>query len=197
MFRVAFDEDGVNRLRNAIDGIVAKYGKPAVIFIDTVARSMPSGADENSNKDMQEFIDRVDDLGKHYRASVCFVLHTGHSSDSQKRARGASAFRASLDFEFSVDKKGNFTCTKMKEAEEPPAKSFTVASYEESAVVKYDQAPLVQQKIKLSKGDEQVLTVLTKLACAADDGVVYRDKLKEAYGEGAKRLQRGYKSKGS
>lgn len=74
---------------------------PALIVLDTVARAM-SGGDENSAKDMGQFVQSMDWLRERWGACVLSVHHTGHGTEAQDRARGSSAYRAALDSEFVV-----------------------------------------------------------------------------------------------
>lgn len=106
----------------AIDQITRGVGNPAMILIDTLARNFGSG-DENSNSDMGAFISNVDNhLRERYTATVMIVHHSGHGNKS--RARGATALRAGVDFEYCLTKeKGGLSaklvCSKMKDAIEP------------------------------------------------------------------------------
>ena len=88
-----------------------------LVVIDTLARHMTG--EENSNRDMSTFIALVDTIRLKHGCAVLIIHHTGHGTDTSNRARGASAFYASLDFEFLLngDKKGTGTIegTKNKE----------------------------------------------------------------------------------
>jgi hypothetical protein len=55
-------------------------------------------------------------------AGVCLNHHVGVSAEAKTRARGSSAWRASLDAQVLITKKDGLmeiTCTKMKDTEEP------------------------------------------------------------------------------
>lgn len=102
------------------------------IVIDTLARCF-GGNDENDARDMGAFIEGCDILRRETGATLLVVHHSG--KDDSKGARGSSAFRASLDAEFSINREGQggaiiLTCTKMKDAEEPPATAFDLHSVE-------------------------------------------------------------------
>lgn len=73
---------------------------PKLIVIDTLHCFMEG--DENSSQDAGIFIDACASLREEFNCSVLLVHHTGNSEDAQKRARGSSAWRASLDIEISV-----------------------------------------------------------------------------------------------
>ena len=86
----------------------------SLIIIDTLASTF-GGYDENKTADMNTFISNcalLRDLGP----AVIIVHHTGHNKE---RARGNSAFYASLDTEMQVKKIKRdieLSCTKMKDA---------------------------------------------------------------------------------
>lgn len=66
--------------------------KPAMIVIDTVARCM-AGGDENSTKDMTQFVDQVERARRMMSAGVLLVHHTGKDG----KMRGNSALYAACD----------------------------------------------------------------------------------------------------
>lgn len=120
------NKESAQEVAREIQRIVEAAGKqPSFIVVDTLARNM--GADENSTKDMNDFIDHLDAYLKvPYKACVMIVHHTGHADKS--RARGAMSLKGALDAEYRVvqgnDKKVSVECTKMKEFEEAPMKTF-------------------------------------------------------------------------
>lgn len=63
------------------------------------------------------------------RATVLIIHHSG--KDEDKGTRGSSAFRAALDAEFNVRREESgpglvLSCTKMKDAEEPPRQAYAL-----------------------------------------------------------------------
>nr|WP_247712306.1 AAA family ATPase [Morganella morganii] len=96
----------------------------------TLARCF-GGSDENAAKDMGAFIQGCDFIKAATQATVLVIHHSG--KDQDKGARGSSAFRAALDVEFHVRREGEdpaiiLSCTKMKDAEEPPRKAYDLHS---------------------------------------------------------------------
>lgn len=122
-----YDEESAEVVTNAIDGIVEELEEtPVMIVIDTLARNFGPG-DENSTADMNVFVDNVDKmLRAKYGCTVLIVHHTGHAN--KERARGAMALKGALDYEYRLEKqfdnKVRLTCTKMKDAVEPPETWF-------------------------------------------------------------------------
>jgi hypothetical protein len=116
-----YDEESALQVVEAVGEIASRTDRPAVVIIDTLARNF-GGGDENSNTDMGVFLDHVDRLIRHaYSATVIVVHHTGQAA--KDRARGASALRAGVDFEYRTELTGplkvKVICTKMKDAEPP------------------------------------------------------------------------------
>lgn len=120
------DKHITSELVRAADELAEAHGKPALIIIDTLNRNFGPG-DENSTADMTLFISIVDEaLRNRYRCTVLTVHHSGLTATD--RARGASAFRAALDWEYRLSKNQDGTrtldCTKAKDHAEPPPLSF-------------------------------------------------------------------------
>jgi len=76
-----------------------KGTKPALIVVDTLARSMGSG-DENSAQDMGAFIANCDRLRERLGAHVMVIHHSG--KDNTKGARGSSSLSAAVDTELHL-----------------------------------------------------------------------------------------------
>jgi len=90
------------------------------IFIDTVNNHM--SGDENSAKDTRNMLNACNIVARAMNSSVCLNHHTGHAAESKQRARGSSAWKASLDASLLVSKNNDsieISCTKMKDAEPP------------------------------------------------------------------------------
>lgn len=93
---------------------------PDLIVIDTLARTLV-GADENSAKEVGEYIAAVDLIRKETRAAVLLVHHIG--KNSIRGERGSSALRGAADTMMSLTlskQPSAFTleCTKQKDARE-------------------------------------------------------------------------------
>lgn len=91
-------------------------GNPVLIVVDTFARNFGDG-DENSARDVSNFIRQMDLLKDRFGCSIIIVHHTGHSE--KNRARGSTALHAAVDIEFKVTlDKGIITLSnkKMKDA---------------------------------------------------------------------------------
>ena len=88
--------DGCNEMRN--------QGKPiGLVIFDTLNRTM-GGGDENSSKDMGEYLDAVAMVAEKTGTFVLVVHHSG--KDSKKGARGHSSLRAAVDTELEVKAEG-------------------------------------------------------------------------------------------
>jgi hypothetical protein len=96
---------------------------PALIVIDTLARSM-AGGDENFARDMNQVIGAADRLRHSTGATVLIVHHTGHDN---KRERGSSALRAASDtFMLLKIENGLRTLTCMKQKMAPRFRSAQI-----------------------------------------------------------------------
>lgn len=105
----------INAVRELTQGEVAQ------IYVDTLNNHM--SGDENSARDTRAMLNACQIVARALSAAVCLVHHTGHAAEAKLRARGSSAWRASLDVAIVVTKDGpliEVSCTKMKDAE-PPA----------------------------------------------------------------------------
>jgi hypothetical protein len=92
----------------------------AMIFVDTVNNHMMG--DENSSQDTRNMLNAVQIVGRALNAGMCLNHHVGVAAEAKHRARGSSAWKASLDSQILIAKKDGIievNCTKMKDTEEP------------------------------------------------------------------------------
>jgi hypothetical protein len=85
---------------------------PALVVVDTLARSMGSG-DENTAKDSAMFIKNCDLIREATGAHLLVVHHTG--KDADRGARGSSALRAAVDTEIHVTSDWEIICKKQRD----------------------------------------------------------------------------------
>lgn len=164
-----YDEESANIVTEAIDGIVELTSPPAMIVIDTLARNFGAG-DENSTADMNVFVDNVDKLLRaKYQCTVLIVHHTGHAN--KERARGSMALKGALDYEYRLEKQFDMvvklTCTKMKDAIEPPPAWFEG----ESVIVGYDE----------DEFEEMNSLAFKKIDAPVEAEIALKGKQKECY----------------
>jgi hypothetical protein len=141
------DAESAATVTREVQSLADENGDPAIIIIDTLARSF-GGGDENSTKDMGAFVAAVDDLRACFPGSVVLIVHhSGHGA--KDRARGASTLKGALDFEFQTKKEGGVITlenTKMKDAEPPKPMAFELQTVDlgngaASAALKSTMAP--------------------------------------------------------
>lgn len=121
------DRSSVDEVLEAID---KQANDPVLIVIDTMHRNFGSG-DENSSRDFGVFMNHLDLIKSHTKATIIFIHHPGHGGKGH--SRGSSAIRGSLDAEYQVKKQGDvieLTCSKMKEFEEPASQFFKLKQVE-------------------------------------------------------------------
>lgn len=170
---IDFSQENKELVTKTIQEISKNNSAPiSLIIIDTLARHMPAGDDENSNKDMSKLIRLSDSIRENVgNCVVNFVHHTGNSS--QNRARGASALTAALDYAISCNS-GELTFTKMKDAETPKGIRFKIVSVNigkngedlSSAVIEYSENSAKPQKGYLTKNEANGLEILIETCVA-------------------------------
>jgi len=100
------------------DVLVRVWQKPpSLIVIDTLARSMGNG-DENTAKDMGQFVRSVDFLREKTGAHVMVIHHSG--KDSTKGARGSGSLRAAADTEIELTRDGVTIIAETKKQRDMP-----------------------------------------------------------------------------
>lgn len=120
------DKQSAGEVIQSVDDLCRTHGNPALVIVDTLNRNFGPG-DENSTADMTRFISTIDGaLRSRYQCAVLIIHHSGLAA--AERARGASALRAALDWEYRLQKNTDgtrtLTCTKAKDHAEPPTISF-------------------------------------------------------------------------
>jgi len=184
-----YDAKSAELITQDIEKWAETAGKPVLIVIDTLARNF--NGDENAANDMGKFINNVN---QYLRAPFeCVVLIVHHSGHSQKnRARGSTALRAGIDFEYRVEKDKNekfvtnLTCTKMKDAVEPKKTQFKgremILNFPERAEevmtsLVFKKTKVVKQEKPLKPELIQFLELAKNLANL--EGVINRKELRE------------------
>lgn len=160
--RIEFDAAGARMVAEAVEKLAQKHGNPVLLIIDTLARALPAGSDENSARDMMDFINAVDGLRERFGCVAVIVHHSGHGEDTRGRARGSSTFRAAMDFEILVEKKGLLSWKKMKDAELPRPIPFELQSAGLSAAVVYGEPQQHQTGPTLTRAEQLAVETLTE-----------------------------------
>ncbi|MHB1011994.1 MAG: AAA family ATPase [Desulfobacteria bacterium] len=123
--RIELDEAGAAAVEAEADRISTEIGaSPALIIVDTLARALPSGGDENSAKDVGAFINLVDRIRDRFQCVILILHHVGHVEPN--RARGSSALRAAMDVELRVSYQSgirSIVWSKLKDSPEEPRPS--------------------------------------------------------------------------
>jgi len=121
------DEQSTLGVVSAIKGFIDDENvDPVLVIIDTLNRNFGPG-DENSNAEMTKFINSIDEhIRTPYECAVLIVHHSGKKDTDH--ARGASALKGALDWEYKLKKNSDGTrileCTKVKDHEPPPSLTF-------------------------------------------------------------------------
>ena len=96
---ISLDEE--SNLSDVIAKISLDGWRPDFVVVDTLVRHM--SGNENQTQDARNMISAFDTMEATYNCTVCYVHHTGQSLENQDRQRGASAFKAALDFEMKCE----------------------------------------------------------------------------------------------
>lgn len=115
------DPCNVKEVIEAIEELKNQHGQPVLVIIDTLNRNFGPG-DENQTEDMTAFVNCIDvAIRLRYECAVLIVHHSPLNDSG--RARGSSALRGALDWEYCLTKQGDtrkLSTTKVKDYEPPP-----------------------------------------------------------------------------
>lgn len=166
---ISFDAVGIRSVISEIRELEESTGqKVALIVIDTLARHIQG--DENSTRDMSEFIRVVDGLRDTFPDSTALIVHhTGNDAEKIGRSRGSSALKAACDFEIQC-LKGILTFTKLKDGEAPPPIEFKLIPVEigqdedgepiTSCIVQYGERSAKNKEASLNAGERELLELV-------------------------------------
>lgn len=94
----------------------------ALVVIDTLARAMGDG-DENTAKDMGQFVRSIDLIRERTGAHVMVIHHSG--KDTSKGARGSGSLRGAVDTEIELTRSGAVVMAETrKQRDMPPDNVF-------------------------------------------------------------------------
>jgi hypothetical protein len=138
-------------LAGTIKGLEEKSGHSCVLIIlDTVTRTFGAG-DQHQSKDMQRYVQSVDELNRATSAHIAAIHHSPWNDD---RGKGAIDLDGAIDVSFVVNVKGSglakvftLSCTGANDSEEGPVTSFRLESVPVGADAdgKLTTAPVVVQ----------------------------------------------------
>lgn len=114
------DRDAVAQVLRAVRDIVPSGEEVSLVVIDTVNNHM--AGDENSAKDVRTLFGAVNTVAAALACPVVLNHHVGNNVEARHRARGSSAFKASLDSSILVENRDGaiaVSCTKMKDGPQP------------------------------------------------------------------------------
>jgi hypothetical protein len=119
-------------LAMTIKGLEEKSDRKCVLIIlDTVTRTFGPG-DQHQSRDMQRYVQSVDELNRATGAHIAAIHHSPWSDD---RGKGAIDLDGAIDVSFVVNVKGSglakvftLSCTGSNDGEEGPVTSFRLES---------------------------------------------------------------------
>jgi AAA domain len=107
---------------------------PSLLIVDTLARSM-TGGDENTARDVGQYIANVGRLQAEFGLASLTIHHTGHD---ESRERGSSALKGAADMHMrlSIDKPSvTLECKKEKDGPEFAPWHLVLTPHRESAIL--------------------------------------------------------------
>lgn len=164
------DGKSAQEAATAIKELQEQHGKPVLVVFDTLNRNFGPG-DENSTKDMTQFVAVLDEMIGNDIAKL-LVHHTGHGDKT--RGRGSSALKGAVDAEYQLEKNDigvTLYCRKMKDAVEFSPMSFepeivTVGGTLDEPITSLYLKPSdhpVKKAEKLSPQMRQAISLLQKM----------------------------------
>ena len=174
------DPESLEEAIAAVHALAQEIGAPSLVIVDTLARNFGPG-DEDRNADMSRFIATLDSIRVPFGCAVLVVHHVGHGAVD--RARGGSAFRAALDWEYRLEPKGDIrllSCTKAKDFEPPQDMAFEPESVEtgwfdedgnpvSSVILQQVAVPVAERQNKALKGANKIALDALINACTKGD----------------------------
>jgi hypothetical protein len=160
--RVELTEESAMKLEPLIKADISKYGPLALINVDTLARHISAGLDENKATDISVFLNAMSYLSERYNAVTTTIHHSGKVNKDV--SRGSSAIRGTLDWEMKVAP-GEIKFLKQKEGELPAPFGFALqkvvlSDLASSAVPILCQYDPTHGKAKLSGDSLQAFSIL-------------------------------------
>ena len=98
------DRENIDKMIKTLDNIRIKYNLPiSMIVVDTLSKASV-GYDENSSKDMGEFLYQFDILKKYFETSIMFIHHSGKT---YRGMRGSSYLMGTVDTIININNVNN------------------------------------------------------------------------------------------
>lgn len=166
------DEKKLLPLKQALEEINKKDGRPCAVIIDTWS-TCRGGNNENDNSETAKALNNLRVVCKPYECSRFIIHHSGVADKT--RSRGASSFKGNIDNEYRVEKsplgKISLINTKTKDGPEPDKMFFDLINvnlglkdefgYEESsAVLVQDGDYIPTKKSRLGKNEKLAMELL-------------------------------------
>ena len=184
--RIRFLPDAVNlldarQLAKARRTLAELPTPPALVVIDTMARSM-IGGDENAARDVGMFIAAADELCKASGAARLIVHHTGKNGEDE---RGSSALRGAADLMAALKPDGaglRLECVKAKDSEPFEPWALHLDAVAESCVLRLgsnegvtsDAERQILEQLSASFGSDLVASGVLQRASGVAERSYYR-----------------------
>lgn len=141
--------------------------EPDLLVIDTMSRAMGTG-DENTSKDMNQFLHGCDVLRRNANAHLMIIHHSG--KDAAKGMRGSTALKAAIETELEIDEERTLAVHKQRDGAKKPSpitfdlKDVVLGTDEDGDEV---TSAIVTDATKTAAGPKQTVKTLAGKAQAA------------------------------
>lgn len=171
-------EEVVSRARDLME----VHSNVVLVIIDTLSRTF-GGREENSSRDMGDYVRAADKIRVSLGCAVAIVHHAG--KDGGRGARGHSSLTGAIDVSLEVtasDTGHTLSCRKQKDGERPQPQAFRLdivpvgrsddGEIQTSCVVSYVGAASVAARREHPKGSRQQLIANLAASMLTETGVV-------------------------
>lgn len=153
--------DDPDALAAVIEGIARFAPEPALVVIDTLARTFGEG-NENDAGDMGSYVANLSTLSRRFGGTAIDLVH--HTGWDEKHERGSNALRGAADCVRLVSKKGStVTVRNAKQKDAPEAEALTLEAVEigRSLVLELSSNPGDDNLRRLNPNEGELLRFLS------------------------------------
>jgi putative DNA primase/helicase len=149
------DKENIDKMIKTLDSIIDKYKLPiSMIVVDTLSKASV-GYDENSSKDMGEFLYQFDILKKYFELSILFIHH---SNKNYRGIRGSSYLMGTADTVISITNNNNNLKCMIEKQKDGYKGEFLLK------MCKYGSSLVIKNKdIKMIK-DDCIFEIISKIS---------------------------------
>ncbi len=140
----------VTNLPDQVDDLIAdiehwtnspRFGPPVLVVVDTLARHLGAGRNENDASEMGAYVAAVDKIAQHFKCHTMSVHHSG--KDTSRGARGSTALLGAVDTVISASKANQRVVVKSEKQRD--AEEFTPLAFKfKEVLIPQQNAPVIK-----------------------------------------------------